>query len=93
MIRRSHICLAPCLDALSSTRSIGGTAVNGSRPPEPPDAVRFSLSEALELLAAFEESRDVIIGTDHLSVVAQVVDQMRLLSSRLGFAPGGSRAT
>jgi len=55
--------------------------------------VRFSLDEALELLATLEDSRDVLIETDHLSVLAQVVHQIRLLSSRLGFDQGGSHAS
>jgi len=67
--------------------------VSSSRPKEPPDAVRFSLDEALELLATLEDSRDVLIETDHLSVLAQVVHQIRLLSSRLGFDQGGSHAS
>ena len=64
-----------------------------SRSDEPPDAVRISLDEALELLAALEDSRDVLVQTDHLSVLAQVVHQIRLLSSRLGFDQGGSHAS
>ena len=67
--------------------------MRGSLPSEPPGAVRFSLDEALELPASLEDSRDVQIGTDHLSVLAQVVHQIRLLSSRLGFGQGGSHAS
>jgi len=67
--------------------------VSGSRPKEPPDAVHISLDEALELLAALEDARDVLIETDHLSVLAQVVYQIRLLSSRIGFDQGGSYAS
>ena len=67
--------------------------MSGSRSTEPPDGVRISLDEALELLAALEDSRDVLIDTDHLSVVAQVVHQIRLLSSRLGFDQGGSHGS
>jgi len=55
--------------------------------------VRISQDEALELLAALGDSRDVLIETDHLSVLAQVVHQIRLLSPRLGFDRGGSHAS
>src|SRR5664280_1522455 len=82
MSRPGHTLLAPCTHAFSSPRFVGGAAVSGSRSTEPPDAVGISLDEALELLAALEDSRDVLIGTDHLAVLAQVVHQIRLLSSR-----------
>src|SRR5665213_531434 len=91
--RRSHTLLAPFTHAFSCPRSVGGAAVSGSRPKEPPDAVHISLDEALELLAALEDARDVLIETDHLSVLAQVVYQIRLLSSRIGFDQGGSYAS
>ena len=42
---------------------------------EPPPGVIFDLDEALELLAALEDTRDVLIDSDHLAVLAQVVHQ------------------
>jgi hypothetical protein len=52
---------------------------------EPPDSVVFALSEALELLATLEEARLVIRDTDHLSVLAQIENELGLLNRRLGF--------
>jgi hypothetical protein len=56
---------------------------------EPPGIISFGLEEALDLLAALEDSRDVLVDTDHLSVLAQVEGQIQLLSRRLGFDKGG----
>jgi transcription initiation factor IIE alpha subunit len=56
---------------------------------EPPDGVRYSLEEALELLAALEDGRDVLVDTDHLSVLAQVEHQIQQLNRRLGLDQGG----
>jgi hypothetical protein len=57
---------------------------------EPPDGVLYSLEEALDLLAALEDGRDVLVDTDHLSVLAQVEHQIQELSRRLGLDQGGS---
>jgi hypothetical protein len=51
--------------------------------------VVLDLEEALDLLAALEDARDVLIETDHLAVVAQVEDQIQRVGSRLGFGQGG----
>jgi len=59
---------------------------------EPPDDVRYSLDEALALLAALEDARDALIDTSHLAVVVAVEDEIRRLSRKLGFhdPDGGS---
>ena len=61
-------------------------------PQEPPSEVRYSLDEALSLLAAFEDARDALIQSGHLAVVVNVEAEIRLLSRRLGFRnpEGGS---
>jgi hypothetical protein len=40
----------------------------------PPGEVVLTLEQALDLLAAPEDARDVLVGSDHLSVLAQVED-------------------
>ena len=57
---------------------------------EPPGGVEYALDEALDLLAALEDARDVLLETDHLSVLVQVEHQIQILSRRLGFELGGS---
>jgi hypothetical protein len=57
--------------------------------PEPPDRVEFELEEALDLLASLEDSRDVLVDTDHLSVLSQVEHQVQQLSRKLGINEGG----
>lgn len=61
---------------------------------EPPGAVSYSLSEALDLLADLEDARDVLIDSGHLAAVVGIEAQIRLLSRRLGFddPEGGVRA-
>jgi hypothetical protein len=61
------------------------------RPPteQPPESVNFDLEEALYLLAALEDSRDVLVETDHFSVLVQVEAQIQLLTRRLGLEQGG----
>ena len=49
----------------------------------------FGLEEALDLLASLEDSRDVLVDTDHLSVLSQVEHQIQLLSRKLGVDEGG----
>ena len=61
-------------------------------PTPPPSGVSFGLEEALDLVAALEDARDVLVGTNHLSVLAQVEDQIQRLSRRLGFDQGGTDA-
>ena len=53
--------------------------------PEPPEEVRYSLDEALALLAALEDARDALIDSGHLAVVVAVEAEVRTLSRRLGF--------
>ncbi len=55
-----------------------------------PDQIDLGLDEALELLGALEDARDVLIDTDHLSVLAQVEHQIQVVSRKLGFGQGGS---
>lgn len=55
----------------------------------PPDNIDLDLEEALSLLAALEDSRDVLIATDHYAVLAQVEHQIQILSNKLGFDQGG----
>ena len=52
---------------------------------EPPAQVTYGLEEALELLAALEDARDVLSQGDHLSVLAAVEHQVATLNRRLGF--------
>ena len=60
---------------------------------EPPGHVGYDLEEALELLAALEDARDILSESDHLSVLAQVEHQIGLLTRRLGFDQGGAGAS
>jgi hypothetical protein len=57
---------------------------------EPPNRVVYRLEDALDLLAALEDSRDVLIDTDHLAVLSQVEHQIQILTRRLGLDQGGS---
>ncbi len=57
---------------------------------DPPEQIDLGLNEALDLLAALEDARDVVIDTDHLSVLAQVEHQIQVVSRKLGFEQGGS---
>jgi len=59
-------------------------------PPQPPAGVSYGLDEALDLLAALEDGRDVLIDTDHLAVLSQIEHQVQILSRKLGFDEGGS---
>ena len=58
---------------------------------EPPSQITLDLDEALHLLGALEDARDALTDSRHLTVVADIEDQVRLLSRRLGFDdPDGS---
>jgi hypothetical protein len=59
----------------------------------PPGDVVLTLEQALELLAALEDARDILVDTDHLAVLAQVEDQIQRLSRKLGFDQGGPDAS
>ena len=59
---------------------------------EPPTSVTYDLEEALELLAALEEARDTLRGTEHLAGVLTLEAQIQLLGRRLGFDDGGTDA-
>jgi hypothetical protein len=59
---------------------------------DPPEQVDLGLDEAIELLAVLEDARDVLVETDHLSVLVQVEHQIQLISLELGFEQGGSDA-
>jgi hypothetical protein len=62
------------------------------QPPteEPPRVVVLDLEEALNLLATLEDSRDILIDTDHLAVLSQVEYQIQIPSRKLGLDQGGS---
>ena len=59
-------------------------------PGEPPDTVIFGLEEALDLLASLEDSRDILVDTDHFAVLSQVEHQIQLLNHKLGVDEGGT---
>ena len=59
-------------------------------PPQPPEGVDFDLEESLSLLAALEDSRDVLFDSDHLAVLSQVERQIQILTRKLGLDQGGS---
>jgi hypothetical protein len=59
---------------------------------EPPTGVSLRLDEALDMLAVLEDARDVLVDTDHLSVLAQVEAEIQRLSRKLGFDQGGTDA-
>jgi hypothetical protein len=52
----------------------------------------YDLEEAPELLAALEDTRDVLGDSDHLAVLVQVEQQIEVPSRRLGFDQGGADA-
>jgi len=52
--------------------------------------VSYGLDEALDLLAALEDARDVLIATDHFAVLAQVEHQVQLLGRKLGLGKGST---
>ena len=56
---------------------------------EPPHGIVYGLDEALDLLAALEDGRDILITTDHLSVLSQVEHQIQILSRKLALDEGG----
>jgi hypothetical protein len=68
----------------------GNTRPDGDE--EPPRSVIYDLDEALELLAALEEARDTLRGTEHFAGVLTLEAQIQLLSRRLGFDDGGTDA-
>jgi hypothetical protein len=61
------------------------TEVPISPDEQPPGQVVYSLDEALDLLAALEDARDVVAETDHLAVLAEIEHQIVVLNRRLGF--------
>jgi hypothetical protein len=50
-----------------------------------PDEVCYDLEASLNLLAALEDARDALTGSDHLAVVAELEQQIVVLSRKLGF--------
>ncbi|HVB92247.1 MAG TPA: hypothetical protein VND70_09135 [Acidimicrobiales bacterium] len=58
----------------------------------PPNEVTFDLEEARELLIALEEGCEVVSSTDRLSVLAQLEQQLLVLTHKLGLEEGGSDA-
>ena len=61
-----------------------------SVPSEPPDAITLTLDEALDLLVALEDARDTAVTGGHLSGVAALEAEIRMLSRKLGFDDGGA---
>jgi hypothetical protein len=60
---------------------------------EPPPSVSYGLDEALSLLAALEDARDILLDGPHLAVLADVESEIDVLSRRLGFDdPSGGSA-
>lgn len=57
---------------------------------DPPAQIDLGLHEALDLLAALEDAGDVLIDTDHRSVLAKVEHHIQVVSRTLGFEQGGS---
>jgi hypothetical protein len=53
--------------------------------PGPPNEVRYSLDEALNVPAALEHALDALIVTGHLATVVDLEPEIRLLGRRLGF--------
>ena len=51
----------------------------------PPEALSYTLDEALTLLAALEDARDGLIDSRHLAEVVSVETEIRVLSRKLGF--------
>jgi hypothetical protein len=51
----------------------------------PPQAISYSLEDALELLAVLEDARETLKGTDHLTGVIALEGQVRRLSRKLDF--------
>lgn len=66
-----------------------------SRGIEPPGQVSYGLDAARELLGALEDAREVLTDFGHLTVVAELEDQVRRLSRKLGFddAEGGAHVS
>jgi hypothetical protein len=57
-------------------------------PEEPPSIVSYDLEEALDLLAALEDARDVLAGSNYLTVLIEVEHEIIMLSRKLGFDEG-----
>ena len=57
--------------------------------PLPPTHVTYALDEALELLAALEDARDVLVDSDHLGILAELFQQITVLNRKLGFEASG----
>ncbi len=53
-------------------------------PQKPPEYVTFGLEEAIELLAALEDSRLMLVMTDHFAVHSQIEEQLQVLLHNLG---------
>ena len=51
----------------------------------PPQGVRYSTEDALELLAVLEDARVALIDSRHLTVVMALELQVRQLNGKLGF--------
>ncbi len=58
-------------------------------PIDPPEEIRLSLEESLELAAALEDARDALSTTDHLVEVMMVEEQLDRLTRKLGFSGNG----
>jgi hypothetical protein len=63
---------------------VGSRTFERMNVPQPPAEVVYDLGEALELLAALEDAREVLATSDHLAVVAQVEHEVNRLHRKLG---------
>jgi hypothetical protein len=81
-------------ELLAIRRGVGQkeTEVALSSGRQPPDQIVYALDEALELLGALEDARDVLVDSDHLAVLAELFHQIARLNRRLGFEASGGGA-
>jgi hypothetical protein len=78
----------------STVAESGGRGEQEENPPgsAPPASVKLTFEEALDLLAGFDDARDVLVQRHHLSVLVQGEHEIQRLNRRLGFDQGGSGA-
>jgi hypothetical protein len=56
----------------------------------PPPKVEYGLEKAFALLAALENTQEILVQSDYLSVLAQVEYEVQSLTRKLGLEPGGT---
>ena len=57
-------------------------------PTEPLEEITYDLEEAIQLLLALEQARDVLTGTDFWSPLAAIEHQIGALVRKLGLEGG-----